>query len=65
MPSARQLAFATRRVDLMAASMRAALALCADCITILPPMKNREKLNQMVVRFQGDSGSRSLAKGHS
>ena len=33
MPSGR-LAFATRRVDLMAADMRAPLALCADGMTI-------------------------------
>ena len=50
MPSARgRLAFATRRVDLMAASMRAPLALCADGMTILPH-KAWEKLDQMVVR---------------
>ena len=33
------LAFATRRVDLMAAAMRAPLALCVDGMTILPPTK--------------------------
>ena len=50
MPSGR-LAFATRRVNLMAASMRAPLALCADGMTILPH-KAWEKLDQMVVRVQ-------------
>ena len=43
MPSGR-LAFATRRVDLMAAGMRAPLALCADGMTILPH-KAWEKLD--------------------
>ena len=53
MPSGR-LAFATRRVDLMAASMRAPLALCTDGMTILPPPhKAWEKVDQMVVRVQG------------
>ena len=54
MPSGR-LAFATRRVDLMAAGMRAPLALCADGMTILPPPPHEawEKLDQMVVRVQG------------
>ena len=42
MPSGR-LAFATRRVDLMAASMRAPLALCTDGMTILPPPTKRGK----------------------
>ena len=39
MPSGR-LAFATRGVDLMAAGMRAPLALCADGMTILPPPRS-------------------------
>jgi hypothetical protein len=38
MPSGR-LAFATRRVDLMVASMRAALASLCGWLTILPPTK--------------------------
>jgi hypothetical protein len=42
MPSGR-LVFATRRVDLMAAGMRAPLALCADGMTILPPHEVWEK----------------------
>ena len=52
MPSGR-LAFATRRVDLMAASMRAPLALCTDGMTILHPTKRGKKVEQMVVRVQG------------
>ena len=50
MPSGR-LAFATRRVDLMAASMRAPLALCTDGMTILPP--------QSVGKSRPDVGSSS------
>ena len=53
MPSGR-LAFATRRVDLIAAGMRAPSTLCADGMTIPPPPhKAWEKLDQMVVRVQG------------
>ena len=48
MPSGR-LAFATRHVDLMAASMRAPLALCMDGMTILPP-QSVGKVDQMVAR---------------
>ena len=51
MPSGR-LAFATRRVDLMAASMRAPLALCADGMTILPPTKRGKNLTR---RIQGSA----------
>ena len=52
MPSGR-LAFATRRVDLMAASMRAPLALCTDGMTILPPPP------QSVGKSRPDGGSSS------
>ena len=48
MPSGR-LGFATRRVDLMAASERAPLAFCADGMTILLPTKRGEKLDRTVV----------------
>ena len=51
------LAFATRHVDLMAASMRALLALRTDGMTILPPPnKAWEKVDQMVVQVQGVPG---------
>ena len=47
-----RLAFATRRVDLMAASMRATLALCADGMTILPPTKRGKNLTRWWFEFK-------------
>ena len=64
--SSGRLAFATRRVDIMimAASVRAPLALCG-WLTILPPYNTWEKNDQMVVRVQGapdkvDSDSKAV-----
>ena len=51
MPSGR-LAFATRRADLMAAGMRAPLALCADSMTILPPTKRGKNLTSWWFEFK-------------
>ena len=58
MPSGR-LAFATRRVDLMAADMRATLALCVGGRPFSPPPTSvGKKFDQMpvVVRVQGAPG---------
>ena len=46
------LAFATRRVNLMAASMRAPLALCTDGMTILPPTKRGKKSTRWWFEFK-------------